>query len=183
MAPIDVNIVESCDGMNCLTIKDWLPFWGTMLGALIGAALGSLGSYLLLKRSVREEEKKLYEDFYKEYRRVDRMLDIFIERMFILKKDWSNKQKNMNYKKVDLTLVERVRNDINKIPNSLIPRDIFDFIEGIENEIGGIEAKLLIYYEYGNYNTIPFDDNYLPKFSQELDKITELKQKIKIIYD
>lgn len=78
MNPIDVNIVESCNGLGCLTIKDWLPVIGTLAGSLVGTGLagwytlrvskeGWEKQYFLSIDSLRTELYKAKNSFYKVY--------------------------------------------------------------------------------------------------------------------
>ncbi|MUK89137.1 hypothetical protein GMD78_12210 [Ornithinibacillus sp. L9] len=144
----ELLIVEpQCNGFwRCITPDAWLTSFGTLVGALIGASLGSLGSYLFFKARLKEEEKQVKGGFYKEFKRVSRLLDLTIERMEIVYKNWGTEYR-LNWKSIDTALLGRVREDINNIPKSIIPMQCFDNLEIIEHELGGMEGIIELFVD------------------------------------
>ncbi|TGB05183.1 hypothetical protein [Halobacillus salinus] len=175
MSPIDVNIVKSCTGIECVTLKDWFSIIGTILGATLGAGLGSLGSYLLFKRKLSEEGKKTKREFHKEYKRVNKLLELVIDQLDQLYSSWESHKEKKPFLVIVSSLLQRVRKEILNIPHQSIPDDIFDNVEELEDEIGCMEANVNFFHIGGEYVEKP---KYLIEFKESLDKIKQLRTEI-----
>ena len=170
--------ISQCEGFwNCISPDAIIQSIGTLMGALIGAGIGSLGSYLFLRKRLIEKEKKFISDFYKRYRNCDKWLHLVIDRFEIFYKDWDERERNELSKQIDDNLLKFTLKSLDNITETEVPDKIYKDFDKIRDELGSIQAIFSMYHIIGEYPNYVNEDNK-QNLRNHLDTLKEESENI-----
>ncbi|REJ06932.1 hypothetical protein [Halobacillus trueperi] len=173
MDKLNVEIVNSCEGLDCISIVDWLQFFGAIGGAFLGTLIAGLVTLSSVKKQLvfsRDmERKRELDNFIKLFTAISYILsrEITYLEKFIEKIKVTNDTKHIENLLKDLAVqLESKQDDLRRFDYVSVPPTLYMRISGIDSVMNDFIASFM---------KVNFEEDYIISESekQKFIEITE----------
>ncbi|MFC7062745.1 hypothetical protein [Halobacillus seohaensis] len=165
MDKLNVEIVNSCKGLDCISIVDWLQFFGAIGGAFLGTLIAGLVTLSSVKKQLvfaRDmERKRELDNFIKVFTDISNILSReinYLEKCIEELKITNDTKRIVNLLKDLAVQLESKQDDLRRFDYVSIPPNLYMRISSIDSVMNNLIAS---------FKKVKFEEDYIISESEK----------------